>query len=101
MVQVQSGASSALSRATKISSESLSQLRADFARAKKEFENQLMRDLQESSTKTQSYIEKLSETLTSVFDATLSRLRTMTSATESQVASLNDVSESRFHPKYS
>ena len=92
MVKIHSSASNALSQATEFSFENIKRLQSDFARAKEAFEHQLLHDLQESSAKTQSYIGKLSETLTSALGATLSKLRATASATESQMASLNDVS---------
>ena len=92
MVKAQSSASAALSQAGRISQEGLEQLQSDFTRAREAFQDQLMSDLERSSAKTQSYIEKLSNGLASTLDVVLSKVRITTSAIESQMGNLSDVS---------
>ncbi|KAL9127275.1 MAG: hypothetical protein Q9217_003810 [Psora testacea] len=89
MVEMQSDANTALAQTAKMSQESLQQLQKDFVLARQAFNDQLMRDLESSSARTQSYSEKLMAKLESAFQATLSQVRSTTSAVQSEMASLS------------
>lgn len=94
MVETNADANAALSRATKEANDGLVQLQSNFALAKQMFKDQLMHDLEVSSTKTQSFFEKLVKGMDTVVQSTLSKMGSTVRAMDSDAVNLSEVSQS-------
>jgi len=92
MVDTQFSANSVLSQAAKTSNDQLAQLRTDFAHARQSFKEQLLRDLEESSTKAQTWLDKVIRGMDSALQATLSKVSSAAKGAEYDVTSLGKVS---------
>ena len=102
MVETNANANAALSRATKEANDGLSQVQANFALAKQMFQDQLIQDLEVSSTKVQSFFDKLVKGMDTAIQATLSKVGLTLRAMDSDAASLSQVSQferSKCNPK--
>ena len=93
-MQTNAEANAALSRATKEANDGLTQLQNNFALAKQMFQDQLMHDLEVSSTKTQSLFEKLVQGMDTAVQSTISKIGLTMRAMESDAGSLSEVSPS-------
>ena len=93
-VETNANANAALSRATESANDALSQLQSNFALAKQMFQDQLNRDLEASSTKMQSFFEKLVKDIDTAVQSTLSKLGSKVRAMDSDAATLSEVSQS-------
>lgn len=103
-MQTNAEANAALSRATKEANDGLTQLQNNFALAKQMFQDQLMHDLEVSSTKTQSFFEKLVQGMDTAVQSTISKICLTVRAMESDAGNLSEVSpsgRSRCTPKRS
>lgn len=86
MVKTQSDVNGALSQAVKESNDGLRQLQNDFTLAKLRFQEQLMRDIEASSSKVQSFFEQLVKSLDSAIQTTVSKVTLAARSAESDVA---------------
>ena len=92
-VETNAEANAALSRATKEANDGLSQLQNNFALAKQMFQDQLLQDLEVSSTKAQSFFEKLIRDADSLVRSTLSKMASTVKSMEADAANLSRVSQ--------
>lgn len=90
MTQVDSDIHSALSRAIQEVNEHLSQ-QADFATAVQKFQEQLLRDLDESHVEARSLLAKVFKSMETVTQSVVSRLSTAVDKVETEVVALNEV----------
>ena len=88
MVEINANANTALSRATKEANDGLS----DFSLAVQMFKRQLMHDLETSSSRTQSYFEKLVKGMDSAVQSTISKMSSVIRAAEADAANMSEVS---------
>ena len=88
VVEINANANTALSRATKEANDGLS----DFSLAVQMFKRQLMHDLETSSSKTQSYFEKLVKGMDSAVQSTVSKMSSVIRAAETDAANMSEVS---------
>ena len=95
IVETNANANAALSRATKEVNDGLSQIRSNFALAMQIFQDQVTYEVEASSTKTQSFFEKLVKGMDAAVQSMLSKIGSAMSAVESDAASLNEVSQAR------
>ena len=91
MVETQSNANAALSRAVHFSHEHFTQLQKHYETGTQTFKDRLMKDLESLSTRTQLYFEKMTTRLDAAFMTSLKQLRSTTDAMNSDIASLNNV----------
>ena len=101
-VETNANANAALSRANKEVNDALSQLQSNFALAMQMFQDQVTQEIEISSTKTQSFFEKLVQGTDAAVQSMLRKIGSTMSAMESDTASLSEVSEpgrSRCTPK--
>lgn len=89
-VKTNAEANAALSRATKEANNGLVQLQSNFALAMQMFQNQLAHDLDVSSTKTQSFFEKLIQGMDTAVQATIRKMGLTVRAMESDAANLSE-----------
>lgn len=92
MVQTNADANAALSRATKEANDGLSQLQNNFVLAKQMFQDQVMHDIEASSTQTQSFFENLVQGVDRAVQSTLSKMASKVKTMESDAANLSEVS---------
>ena len=90
MVEINADASTALSRATKDANDGLT----DFSLAVQMFKKQLMQDLEISSSKTQSYLEKLLKGMDSAVQSTINKMSSVIRAAETDATNMSEVSPS-------
>lgn len=93
-VETNANANAALSRATKSANDALSQLQSNFVLAKQMFQEQLNRDLEASSTKVQSFFEKLVADFDTAVQSALGKIGSRMKAMDSDAAILSEVSQS-------
>lgn len=94
IVEMNANANAALSRATKEANDAFSQLQSNFALAKQIFQDQLIHDIEVSSTKTQSFFEMLVKGMDTTVQSVLSKLGLEMKAIESDAANLSEVGHS-------
>ena len=103
IVETNADANAALSRANEEVNDGLSQLQSNFALAMQMFQDQVTHEVEASSTKTQSFFEKLVKGMDAAVQSMLSKIGSTMSAIESDAASLNEVSQAgrtRYSPKH-
>ena len=91
MVDTNAEANSALARATSQANAALLQLHDEFALAKKTFQEQLMQDLDASTAKTQSFLERLVRSMDVAVQTAMSKLVSTTTEIEADTARLSEV----------
>ena len=91
MVDTNAEANSALARATNQANTALLQLHNEFAVAKKTFQEQLMQDLDASTAKAQSFIERLVRSMDAAVHIAMSKLASVTTEIEADTARLSEV----------
>lgn len=94
LVETSADANAALSRAVKEAIDGYNQLRSNFALATQMFQDQLIHDLDVSSSKTQSTFERFIKGMETAVESTLSRIGLTVRAMESDAASVSEVSQS-------
>lgn len=92
MVETSADASTALARATEEGNAALTQLQFDFALAKKTFQEQLMQDLDASTEKAQSFLQRLVVSMDTAVQTAMSKVISATREVESETAHLSQVS---------
>ena len=92
MVETNANANAALSRATEKFNDGLNQVQSNFALAMQIFQDRVAHDFEVSSTKTQSFFEKLVIGMEAAVQSTLSKIGLTVSAMESDAANLSEVS---------
>ena len=90
MTQVDSDIHLALSKALQEANERLSQ-QAEFATAVQKYQEQLLRDLDESHVEAQSFLAKVFESMETVTHSVMTRLSTAVDKVVMEVAGLNEV----------
>lgn len=93
MTRVDSDIHSALSKALQEANERLSQ-QAEFATAVQKYQEQVLRDLDESHVEAQSLLAKVLKSLETVTQSVMSRLSTAVDKVETEVVGLNEVGTS-------
>lgn len=97
VVETSADASAALSKATKEFNEFndgfSTQLQSNFALAKQMFQDQLMHDIEISSTKTRSFTEKLVKGVDTAVQLMLSKMASTVKAMDEDATTLSEVSE--------
>ena len=91
MVDTNAEANSALARATNQANTALLQLHNEFALAKKMFQEQLTQDLDASTAKAQSFIERLVRGMDAAVQIAMSKLASVTIEIEADTARLSEV----------
>lgn len=91
-VETNANADAALSRASKEFNDVLSQVQSSFALAMQIFQDRVTREIEVSSTRTQSLFEKLVTGMESAVQSMLSEISSKLSAMESEAANLSKVS---------
>ena len=91
-METHANANAALSRANREASDGLSQLQSDFALAMQIFQDQVTQEIEVSSTRTQSFFEKLVIRMDAAVQSMLSKVGLTMSAMESDAANLSKVS---------
>ena len=102
VVETNANANAALSRANKEVNDGLSQLQSNFALAMQIFQDQVTHEIQISSTKMQSFFEKLVIGMDAAVQSMLSKIGSTLNAMESDAANLSKVSRfgrSTYPPK--
>lgn len=92
MVKTSADASTALATATVEANAALVQLQSDFTLAKRNFQEQLMQDLDVSTEKAQSYIARMVASMDAAVQTAMSNLVSATRKVESETAHLSQVS---------
>ena len=92
VVETNANANAALSRANKEVSDGLSQLQSNFALAMQMFQDKVTQEIEVSSTRTQSFFEKLVIGMDAAVQSMLSKVGLTMSAIESEAANLSKVS---------
>jgi len=90
MTQVDSDIHSVLSKALQEANEHLSQ-QAEFATAVQKFQEQLLRDFDESHVEAQSFLAKVFSSMETMTQSVMSRLSTAVDKVETEVVGLNEV----------
>ena len=93
VVETNADANAALSRANQQVNNGLSQLQSNFALAMQMFQDQVTHEIEVSSTKTQSFFEKLVMGMDAAVKSMTSKLGSTMSAMESNAANLSKVSQ--------
>ena len=93
-VETNANANAALSRAHKEFNDELSQFQSNFALAMQIFQDQVAHEIEVSSTKTQSFFQKLVIGMDAAVQSMLSKIGSKMSAIESDAARLSKVSRS-------
>lgn len=93
IVETNADANAALSRANKEVNDGLSQLQSNFALAMQMFQDQVTHEVEASSTKTQSFFEKLVKGMDAAAQSMLSKIGSTVNTIASDAASLNEVSQ--------
>ena len=91
-METNANANAALSRAYGEVNDGLSQLQSNFALAMQMFQDQVAHEIEVSSTKTQSFFEKLVIGMDAAVQSMLSKIGLTMSAMESDAANLSKVS---------
>ena len=94
VVETNANANAALSRANEEANDGLSQLQSNFALVMQMFQDQVTHEIEVSSTKTQSYFEKLVKGMDAAAQSILSKIGSKLSAMQSDAATLSEVSRS-------
>lgn len=94
MVETSADASSALARATNDANTALIHLQSDFALAQKEFQQQLLHDLEASTHKAQSFLERLVSSIDAALQTAIGTVVSATKELESVTAILGKVCQS-------
>ncbi|KAF6230869.1 hypothetical protein HO173_010985 [Letharia columbiana] len=89
-VEINADANAALLRTAKEVNDGLNQLQSNFALAKQMFQDQLMHDIEVSSTKTESFFEKLVKGMDTAVQSTLSKMASTVRAMDLNAASLSE-----------
>jgi len=89
VVETTADANLALARATNQTNSVFVQLQNDFALAKQTFQDQLMQDLDASTAKTQSFVERLVKGMEAAVHSAMSRMVSATQEIESNTASMS------------
>ena len=92
MVEVDAKANSALAKATNQANAILVQLHDEFALARTTFQEQLLQDLNISTGKAQSFLEKLVRSMEIAVQGAISKIASATTSIEIDTARLTDVS---------
>ena len=92
VVETNANANAALSRATKEVNDGLSQLQSNFALAMQIFQDQVTHEIEVSSTKAQSFFEKLVIGMDAAVQSMLSKIGSTLGTMESDAANLSEVS---------
>ena len=93
MVETNADANSALVRATTQANAALIQLRHEFAVAQQDFQDQLLQDLDSSTAKAQSFLERLVRSMDTAVQTAVSKVTTVTKDIEASTARLSEVSK--------
>lgn len=88
IVDTQSEAHAALSKAAKVSHEQLDQFRTHFIQYRRAFQDQLVKDLDIASIKTQTSFEGLTAMLATAMETAMNALKSVSSTAESQMEGL-------------
>lgn len=91
MVDTNAEANSALARATSQANAALLQLHDQFALAKNAFQEQLMQDLDASTAKAHSFIDRLVRSMDAAVQIAMSNLASLTTEVEADTARLSEV----------
>ena len=91
IVDTQSEAHAALSKAAKVSHEQFNLFRNEFIQSRRAFQDQLTNDLNVASTKTRSSFESLTGLLTTAVETAINALRSVSGTAESQMEDLGMV----------
>lgn len=94
MVETSADASSALARATNDANAALINLQSDFALAQKKFQQQLLHDLEASTDKAQSFLERLVNSMDAALQKAIGKVVSATKDLESVTANLSKVCQS-------
>lgn len=89
MVVNSADASTALAKATTDANAALAQLQFDFTLAKKTFQSQLLQDLDASTEKAQSFLDRLVKSMDAAVQTAMSKVISTTREVESETASLS------------
>lgn len=92
VVETNANANAALSRANEEANDGLSQVQSNFALVMQMFQDQVTHEIEVSSTKTQSYFEKLVKGMDTAAQSLLSTIGSRLSAMQSDAATLSGVS---------
>jgi len=92
VVETSADASIALGRATDEANVALTQLQLDFTLAKKRFQDELMQDLDASTEKAQSFLQRLVASMDTAVQTAMSKVISATREVESETAHLSQVS---------
>lgn len=92
MVETSADASTALKRATNEASAAFTSLQADFNSARRTFQEQLMQDLDVSTEKAQSFLQRLVASMDAAVQTAMSKVLSATRKVETESAHLSQVS---------
>ena len=93
MVETNADANSALARATNEANAALIELQNEFALAKRDFQAQLLQDIDVSTAKAQSFLERLVKNMDKAVQTAMSKVSTTTKDIEVKTARLSEASE--------
>ncbi|KAG8532896.1 uncharacterized protein KY384_002774 [Bacidia gigantensis] len=88
MVKTQSNANQALQEAAQVVQQGLQKLQSDFDSAREAFNNQLLREIKESTAQTQTLIATMTTSFSSALDSSLRKVRSYSGTLESHLAAL-------------
>ena len=91
MIETNADANSALARATKQANTALMQLQDEFALAKQDFQSQLLQDLDISTAKAQSFLERLVKSMDTAVQLAMGKVTSATKDIEANTARLSQV----------
>jgi hypothetical protein len=92
MVETNADANSALARATNQANTALMQLQDEFTLAKQDFQSQLLQDLDISTAKAQSFLERLVKSMETALQSAMGKVTSATRDIEADTARLSQVS---------
>ena len=90
LVETTADANAALAEATRQANAAVSQLQHDFSLAKQAFQKQLMQDLETSTARTQTFLERLIESMDSSVQSAISKVMSAMKDIESTTAEASD-----------
>ena len=91
-MQNSADASTTLARSTYEANAALAQLQSDFVMARKTFQDELLHDLEASTTRAQTFLAMLVNSMDTAVQSAMSRVTSATKEVESETAHLREVS---------
>ena len=100
MVETSADASAALGKATKEANAALMQLQDDFALAKRTIQDQILQEIESTSVKSRSTLERLLKSVDAMVQSTMNRLASRTKDADSSITTLTEACDMEIFKTY-